>query len=543
MKIQIIFNDTCNIIISDGPNEALKGAMHNIQTYLTSEDLANEATVQGAKHICNIEKISRDNFDMIVAGIKEKNPDVAVEIVTQDDVKDKSPLTRTSSDSNSTDSSPIRKKAYEDYSDDEEENKPPSVNQISPSISPSRTPITKQNIVPPTSKRLKNDLTSDQLFQAVLNNDIEKVQAMISPAKNRRPFPRFSPKSKPNINCVDEQTGRTLLTQAILNENKEMVKLLLASGADPDLSQVHDFGSGNDINRISPLGVAATRKDPEFVTILMNNGAKALNTINFLSTPFDIAVASGNIETAKCLFDHGGVTASRVLDPLMSRTKPSNFEAQEAESILRFEAQGGHSPAIPGSLYYVGRGLEENRTDKDEFSANWSNQVPKSPVSSRITQVHIPELANQPLAVMDKIVTQINRAFEQAIKANDTYLLGPTLNGFPTIKDRATQLPLLTNEKGPSGDIKFNIADPAKNPGLVATLRDAMPTKSFQVISCGSGTMDSIDKLIAEFGGIQKLSFNLNDRLISENQNELSSKYPGIKFYTSDLSLKKGLRE
>lgn len=102
--------------------------------------------------------------------------------------------------------------------------------------------------------------------------------------------------SSQKINAREQQDGRTALLNAVFENHRELVSLLLSHGADPNISTI--FGT-------TPLMYAVEKCDTETVFQLLHEGA-LVNEIDFLfgETALMIAAEHGSKDVVKLLIDH-----------------------------------------------------------------------------------------------------------------------------------------------------------------------------------------------------------------------------------------------
>lgn len=124
----------------------------------------------------------------------------------------------------------------------------------------------------------------NELFKAILNKDIVSLNQVLN--------------SGYNVNDQDED-GRTALMEAIIEGDKEIVKLLLEHGADVNRQ---DY-----IAEISALHFAVQNSSYELVKLLLDNHAEIeIEDVNG-NTPLSDAVfySKGKGEIIKLLLEHG----------------------------------------------------------------------------------------------------------------------------------------------------------------------------------------------------------------------------------------------
>ena len=103
-------------------------------------------------------------------------------------------------------------------------------------------------------------------------------------------------KQKADINGAHGD-GATALHWAAYNDDLEMVRILLASGAN--------INATTREGALTPLFMACTNGDAPMIEALLKAGADAKSTKSNGTTALMIAAASGNPEAVKVLLDHG----------------------------------------------------------------------------------------------------------------------------------------------------------------------------------------------------------------------------------------------
>ena len=120
-----------------------------------------------------------------------------------------------------------------------------------------------------------------------------------------------------DINDLDENIKKTALGAAVLNEDVDGVKYLIALNADLNLGDLDDYGS--------PLHLAVYRKNAEIVDLLLKTNRIDLNITNKnKQTPFIAAFNTDSVEILKIFLDY----------------VPRNFEVSDC-SILQFAIVSG----------------------------------------------------------------------------------------------------------------------------------------------------------------------------------------------------------
>jgi len=92
------------------------------------------------------------------------------------------------------------------------------------------------------------------------------------------------------INKNAQRDGGTPLGAAVQYRHGDIAKLLIAKGADVNIS--------DKIQRRTPLHIAVDTRQPEMVRLLVANGADVDATDKYGMTPFDTAIATRNPDMA-----------------------------------------------------------------------------------------------------------------------------------------------------------------------------------------------------------------------------------------------------
>jgi cytohesin len=125
---------------------------------------------------------------------------------------------------------------------------------------------------------------SGEIHDAAYAGDVTKVKTLL--AGNPDP-----------VNTKDDY-GMTPLHDAVEKAGKEVVKMLLAHGADVNAKNFHDE---------TPLHFAVGNGDKEVVKILVAHGADVNSNDDLGVTPLSWAVYKKHNDIAKFLRQHGGV--------------------------------------------------------------------------------------------------------------------------------------------------------------------------------------------------------------------------------------------
>jgi ankyrin repeat protein len=137
-------------------------------------------------------------------------------------------------------------------------------------------------------RALNHAHVESDVFAAIACNDIRLVEKILQ--------------ADPKIGEAKNPTGRPALHQAVTLDRKEIVKLLLAKGTNPDI-RAREFGVGYD-NETALLQAAFWGRT-EIAEMLIKHGAtvnaKAENDV----TPLHEAARMGHLELARLLLKSG----------------------------------------------------------------------------------------------------------------------------------------------------------------------------------------------------------------------------------------------
>lgn len=128
----------------------------------------------------------------------------------------------------------------------------------------------------------------DALFQAVTDNDLDKVNALAAVDRN--------------LNSTNRRDGKSLLIQAVARGNPQIVEALLSFGAEVNLRN----SSGD-----TPLTSITSSATPELVKQLIAAGARVNARDNRGASPLMIAAGSGSAGVVKELIEAGANVNAR----------------------------------------------------------------------------------------------------------------------------------------------------------------------------------------------------------------------------------------
>lgn len=166
--------------------------------------------------------------------------------------------------------------------------------------------------------------TDTRLADAAMQGDRNTVKSLLQ--------------QKPDVNAP-QGDGATALHWAASNEDLEMVKLLLAAGANVNAT-TRDGG-------VTPLFMACTSGNAAIIEALLNAGASAKSVKPNGTTALMTAAASGSVNAIKVLLDHGAEINAK--------------ESVHEQTALMFAAALNRVEAVK---YLAQRGADVNAASK-----------------------------------------------------------------------------------------------------------------------------------------------------------------------------------
>ena len=205
-----------------------------------------------------------------------------------------------------------------------------------------------------------------ELFKATVFGDIGKVRRIIS-------------SGMVDVNNVDRSYHSTALIEAVKRGQKEMVKLLLHAGADPN--KADRFGK-------TPLHLAIW--EIEVVKVLLDAGAEADRVDVGGYTPLHVAACCSDKHVVKLLMERGA-------DP--TKTNDYGWDA------LALAAMNGHKDVV---ILLLERGEDPTKSYKDGRSSLVLALEYKHKATAKIILDHIFKSGNLE-ALYDQLVIMCNR--------------------------------------------------------------------------------------------------------------------------------------
>ena len=173
-----------------------------------------------------------------------------------------------------------------------------------------------------------SQVTAAPIHDAVSSGDINRVYALINPEL-----------------AINEKDigGMTAIQLAVRDDNLEIIKLLIDSGADVNI--------GSTRLKFAPLHIAARRGDAEMVDLLIANGAEVNLPDHEGGSALHFAVRAGENEIAELLIAHGAEV---------------NVKDSEDYTPLHNAAWNGHLDTVE---LLVSNGADINLTTYDGHTA------------------------------------------------------------------------------------------------------------------------------------------------------------------------------
>ena len=132
-------------------------------------------------------------------------------------------------------------------------------------------------------------------------NSYGKTALTFAVENRHKDFALFLIKNKANVNPLQRELYRTPLMWAVYNQDKEMVQLLVDSGANPHASNKHGE---------TAFTIAIMKRAPELVAILLKTINKSL--FNYLEVHLMLAVKKEDVDIANLLIAQGAEVNRRM---------------------------------------------------------------------------------------------------------------------------------------------------------------------------------------------------------------------------------------
>jgi ankyrin repeat protein len=168
------------------------------------------------------------------------------------------------------------------------------------------------------------------IFEAIEKNDLSKLRDRISASK---------------LNEIDEEEGLTPLIAAVMYGRIDMVKILLKSGANPNIADQANaatplmWGAITDpgeISREKGIVIPSIQSKIEIVQELLKSGARVNDKNQWGGTALQWAADAGNIEIVKILIDSGADLNSQDMDGFTPLIAASNYETERHNDVVKF---------------------------------------------------------------------------------------------------------------------------------------------------------------------------------------------------------------
>ncbi|MGW0789617.1 ankyrin repeat domain-containing protein [Streptomyces sp. NPDC002911] len=167
--------------------------------------------------------------------------------------------------------------------------------------------------------------TARMLSQAAASGDEQQVAEMLSSGVS------------PGLRETDR--GRTALDLAVWNNHPDVVRILLAAGADPDAEM-------GEFRETTPLHYSAPRGMREVAQHLLDAGADPngrTGTDHY--TPLILTAAQGEAEMVELLLDRGA-SPNLTMEPQLIEGVAEKLGISTKASPLSSAAWGGHSETV-----------------------------------------------------------------------------------------------------------------------------------------------------------------------------------------------------
>lgn len=171
----------------------------------------------------------------------------------------------------------------------------------------------------------KVNTTARLLSQAAASGDDQQVAAVLSPD------------ASPDLRENDR--GRSALDLSVWNNHPNVVRILLAAGADPD-AEIGEY------RETTALRHSAPRCMREVAQLLLDAGANPNGrTDTDQSTPLILAAAQGDVEMVDLLLDWGA-SPNLAAEPQLVESVAEKFALSTRVSPLSSAAWGGHLETV-----------------------------------------------------------------------------------------------------------------------------------------------------------------------------------------------------
>jgi len=165
-------------------------------------------------------------------------------------------------------------------------------------------------------------MDKNMIFEAIELGDIVRVQQYLTSGSDINVRKDYYGDGIPPL----ELKATTPLHLAAIMDNKEIVDLLLANGADVNAKAEGD---------VTPLLIAISKKDKRMVELLLANGANVNTIIDGGATPLHFAYLGGNKEIIDLLIANGADVTAKDDNGLTPAEADINEAIDEAREMLK----------------------------------------------------------------------------------------------------------------------------------------------------------------------------------------------------------------